>query len=59
MVAMLLLLMMMMVLLLVVVAGGHLCHPALHLLQPLKDGHPELIIRNPECRTDLLPGIVL
>lgn len=26
------------------VTGPHLCHPALHLLQALQDGHPELII---------------
>lgn len=31
-------------LLLLLVVAGHLHHPALHLLQPLENGHPELII---------------
>lgn len=30
--------------LLVLLGPGHLCHPPLHLLQPLQDGHPELVI---------------
>lgn len=30
--------------LLVLLGAGHLGHPPLHLLQPLQDGHPELVI---------------
>lgn len=34
----------MLLLLVAAVTRGHLCHPALYLLQPLQDGHPKLII---------------
>lgn len=30
--------------LLVLLGAGHLSHPPFHLLQPLQDGHPELVI---------------
>ena len=26
------------------VAGGHLSHASLHMLQPLQDGHPKLVV---------------